>query len=132
MSRLLLVLIFAGAALSAQAQAQTQSPDPALSAGAWRVVEIEGAQAAHGETLRFTGQGIAGQSACNRFSAGLKQQGQAVEISPPVSTRMYCEGRMDDERRYLDALKAAQGYTLSGDTLSLKDADGRTRVKLSK
>jgi heat shock protein HslJ len=130
MPRLLLVVIFAGAALSAQAQ--TQSPDPALAAGPWRVVEIEGAQAAHGETLRFTGQGIAGQSACNRFSAGLKQQGQAVEISPPVSTRMYCEGRMDDERRYLDALKAAQGYSLSGDTLSLKDADGRTRVKLSK
>lgn len=130
MPRLLLVLIFVGAAVSAHAQ--TQSPDPALSAGPWRVVEIEGAQAAHGETLRFTGQGIAGQSACNRFSAGLKQQGQAVEISPPVSTRMYCEGRMDDERRYLDALKAAQGYTLSGDTLSLKDADGRTRVKLSK
>jgi hypothetical protein len=43
------------------------------------VVEIEGAQAAHRETLQFTGQGIACQSACNRFSAGFKQQGQAVE-----------------------------------------------------
>lgn len=132
MPHLLLMLILVSAALAPPSHAQTQSPDPAPPAGAWRVIEIEGAQAAHGETLQFTGQGIAGKSACNQFSAGFKQQGQAVEIGQPVSTRMYCEGRMDEERRYLDALKASQGYSLSGDTLTFKDSSGRERVKLSK
>jgi heat shock protein HslJ len=45
---------------------------------------------------------------------------------------MFCQGRMDAEKRYFDALHAVRGYALNGGALSLNAADGHTLLKLTK
>jgi heat shock protein HslJ len=121
-----------GLTATVMAAAHAQGVDPALTSATWHVVEVEGAQTTYAETLQFAEHRVAGKGACNRFSAGLKQAGQALEIGQPVATRIFCQGRMDAEKRYFDALHAARSYALNAATLSLNAADGHTLVKLTK
>lgn len=111
--------------------ALAQSLDPALTAP-WRVVEIEGAPAPFPQTLRFADGKVSGSGPCNRFSAGVQQAGQSLEIGQPVSTRMFCQGRMDAEKRYFNALHAVRSYALQDGALILSGADGRPLLKLAK
>ena len=112
--------------------AHAQGIDPALAAETWHVSEIGGTPAAFAETLQFGDHRVAGRSACNRFSAGVRQTGQKLEIGEPVATRMFCQGRMDEERRYFTALHAVSSYSLADGFLSLNDAGGKTLLKLKK
>ena len=122
---LLLAAIAAGPAAA-------QPLDPYLVSESWRVVEIAGIPAAHAETLQFRASAIGGKTACNWFRASLAASGQVLEVGKPTVTRMYCKDRMDDERRYLDALGAVRGYALAADTLSLLGDGGRVLLKLTR
>ncbi len=104
--------------------------DPALEAVTWHVVEIDGARASYAETLQFSDHRVSGKAACNRFSAGVKQTGQLLEIGQPVATRMFCQGRMDDERRYFEALHAVRSFVLADSGLVLNAVDGHALLKL--
>jgi heat shock protein HslJ len=112
--------------------AGAQALDPALTSPTWHVVEVEGERATHAETLQISDGRIAGKAACNRFAAGFKHTGSLVEIGQPVATRMFCQGRMEAEKRYLDALHATQSYVLGDGSLVLNAADGHAVVKLAK
>ena len=122
------VLLLAVAAVPVRAQ----GVDPALTGATWHVVEIEGVRPPNPQTLQFGDQRVTGQGPCNRFAAGFKQTGQSIEIGQPVATRMFCQARMEAEKRYFDALHAVRGYALEDSTLSLNAADGHTLVKLTK
>lgn len=112
--------------------ASAQTVDPALTATAWRVVEIAGAPMPNPVTLQFGSHSVSGRGPCNRYSAGFKQAGPSIEIGQPVPTRSFCQGRMDLEKQYFDALHAARTYAVSEAGLSLNGADGTALMKLAK
>jgi heat shock protein HslJ len=125
--------LIAGLSLcTAAPPARADDIDPALRANLWHAVTISGVATVHTETLEFDAHRVAGRAACNRFSAGLTQTGSALAIGHPVATRMYCQGRMDDEKAYFDALAAVHGYVLSDGTLALKASDGRVLITMKK
>lgn len=126
--RILLVLLTVVAA----APAAAQTFDPALAATTWRVIEVAGAPMPNPVTLQFGTHSISGRAPCNRYTAGFKQTGQAIDIGQPVPTRSFCQGRMETEKQYFDALHAARTYTLGEGTLSLNAADGSALIKLAK
>lgn len=128
MPRFVVLLLAAVVAAPACAQAV----DPALTSARWSVVEIAGAPAAHGETLQFAGAKVSGRGACNRFTGSARQAGPTLEIGELASTRMFCQGKMDAEQRYFEALRVVRSYTLTAGILSLAAADGRTVVVLGR
>jgi heat shock protein HslJ len=120
------------AAAIAEGTVHAQAVDPALAAETWHVFEIEGVQATFQETLQFAEHRVTGRSACNRFTAGLQQSAGTLEIGQPVATRMFCQGRMDEEQRYFNALHAARSYEMTDGLLSLHGSDGHPVLKLKK
>lgn len=129
--RALVLAVVAVGGIGAGCLAHAQSVDPALAAATWQVKEVDGTPAIHKETLVFAEHRVTGQGACNRFSAGLKQTGGTLEIGQPVAMRMFCQGRMDEEHAYFNALHAAKSYVLSEGTLMLNAGDGHALIKLS-
>ena len=89
----------------------------------WRLVDLSSAAALTdvAATLSFPEEGrIAGAGSCNRFFGSVKLTGDAMEIGGVGSTKMACpEPIMGQERKYLEALQAAQRYTIEGTTLSI-------------
>jgi heat shock protein HslJ len=70
---------------------------------------------------------LTGSAGCNNYSAGYTTDGANVTISPAIATMMFCEqpeGLMEQEAAYLAALETAATWSISGDTLELRTADG--------
>ena len=73
-------------------------------------------------TLAFDGERVSGKSACNRYSASIKDGEYAgnLQIGQSVSTRMACpEGLMKVEQRYLEALSQVTDFSFHGGGLVL-------------
>ena len=54
---------------------------------------------------------------------------QRIEV--PVSTKMYCEGLMDQESQYLYALTFAASYRIEAGRLILFNADGNIMAEFT-
>jgi len=70
---------------------------------------------------------LSGNAGCNDYSAGFEVDGESIAIGPAVATRKMCaepEGVMEQEAQYLAALGMAQVYTIEGDRLQLRTAEG--------
>ena len=60
---------------------------------------------------------LAGTAGCNSYSSGYETEGNAITISPSVSSQMFCaepEGIMEQETQYLTALQDAAVYKIDG------------------
>lgn len=83
-------------------------------------------------TLNFGADGIvSGNSGCNTYSGGYTSTDTTLKVEPLASTRMFCEspaGVMDQEALYQTALQNAATYDISGNTLTIRDADGAMQV----
>lgn len=81
--------------------------------------------------LRADGQ-LAGK-ACNSYRGGFEQDGDRWRIIGPIAaTRMICpepEGASEQESAFFAALERAAGFRISGDELTLTDAEGTTQAK---
>lgn len=74
---------------------------------------------------------VFGASGCNRYRGGWKQNGATIKLGPLAGTMMMCDpAKMDTERKFLQAMEAANTVTFdtTGAAL-LKAADGRV-IKL--
>lgn len=74
---------------------------------------------------------LSGTAGCNSYSTGYTLDGANISIGPAASTRMFCgepEGVMEQEAAYLAALETAATYSISGDSLELRTADGALAV----
>lgn len=73
-------------------------------------------------TAQMTGSEIAGSSGCNSYSASVQVSGGQIEVGDIVSTLMACaDPVMDQEQAYLETLKSAVSFEVSGDVLTLYD-----------
>lgn len=77
-------------------------------------------------TAVFDAEGrVGGSAGCNRYFAGYTVEGASIAIEPPASTRKMCaEAVMQQEQAYLAALPTAATFTIQGDELELRTADG--------
>jgi heat shock protein HslJ len=105
-------------------------PASLLQGAEWTVVEIGGAPLVAGSkvTLDFAQDGrVSGHASCNNFTGTYALSGEGLAISRVAGTRMTCDAAlMDQERRFLDALGAAQNFSIAADgALLLRTGDGR-------
>ena len=77
-------------------------------------------------TAEFSDEGrIAGSAGCNRYFGSYEQSEDALTISQVGSTRMACpEPLMNQEDRFLTALKTVARWERHGNRLDLLDAAG--------
>ncbi|MDI1480063.1 META domain-containing protein [Polyangium sp. y55x31] len=77
-------------------------------------------------TLQFQADGKAnGKAPCNWYFASYKVEGDRLSMSTIGSTRMFCEGVMEQESRYLGALEQANTFEIRGDELRIRYGNGR-------
>ena len=81
--------------------------------------------------LRDDGQ-LAGK-ACNSYRGGFEQEGDSWRVVGPIAaTRMACpgpDGASEQESAYFAALERVAHFRISGDELTLTDAQGTTQAK---
>jgi heat shock protein HslJ len=76
---------------------------------------------------------VAGSAGCNQYNATYTIDGDRITIGPAATTRRFCAepaGVMEQESQYLAALQSAATYTLRGNTLEFRTADGALAVTL--
>ncbi|MBV9788881.1 MAG: META domain-containing protein [Chloroflexi bacterium] len=77
-------------------------------------------------TLRLANGVARGTAGCNRYSGAYTTSEDKIAISQVISTKMACTatGVMEQETRFLNALGAAESWTIDGETLTLKYQGG--------
>ena len=84
-------------------------------------------------TATFDAQGnISGSAGCNSYRGTYIVDGTQLSIGPLATTRRACpEPVMQQENEFLAALGATSQYSIAGDRLTLRDADGSTQAVLT-
>lgn len=111
----------------------------ALSGTLWQAVSVNNGQQAvtsviSGTVLTATFQDdgtVSGSAGCNNFSGGYTVDGDQIAIGPLAMTMMFCaepEGVMEQETAFGAALESAATYSIQGDALELRTADGALAV----
>ena len=77
-------------------------------------------------TALFGEDGTLSGKACNNYSMGFTVDGETITIMQGISTMMACENpaEMAQEAAYLQMLPQAGTWSITGDTLELRTADG--------
>ncbi|MBP6016484.1 MAG: META domain-containing protein [Candidatus Promineofilum sp.] len=79
-------------------------------------------------TANFTEDGkLNGSAGCNNYMTSYTLDGQNITIEPPATTRKLCPepaGVMEQEAAFVTMLPQAATYSISGNTLELRTADG--------
>jgi len=108
-------------------------PEPTLEGFTWKVTAFNnGRHAVVGLvtgttlTLSFGNGTVRGSGGCNTFRAPYTSEGNRLSIGPAATTRKACgaEGVMEQERKFLAALKTSQTWTVESGTLDVHRADG--------
>jgi heat shock protein HslJ len=85
-------------------------------------------------TAHFGDDGrVTGSAGCNEYFASYEVRGESIRIALPGATRRFCaepEGIMDQEARFLEALRSAATFRLEGERLALRTPDGALAVTL--
>jgi heat shock protein HslJ len=77
---------------------------------------------------------VTGSAGCNRYFGSYNVTGNSIVTGSLGSTKMYCNGPgiMQQESSYLAALGRTAAYTISGNRLSLADANGTTLLSFTR
>ena len=109
-------------------------PEPTLEGVEWKVTGFNnGRQAVVSAvtgttlTLNFENGMVRGSSGCNTFRAPYTSDGNRLTIGAAATTRKMCagEGVMEQEQKFLAALKTAKVWTIESGTLDVHRADGQ-------
>jgi heat shock protein HslJ len=107
---------------------------PTLDGTRWQLVEMKGAKLPLHVliTLSFEKGQAGGSGPCNGYGSEYTQDGANLSFGQVVSTLMYCDGVMDYEVGYTDALGTVESFRLEGDLLRLLDESGSTVLVFGK
>jgi heat shock protein HslJ len=107
----------------------------ALSGTSWLAEEIDGRGVLEKvrSTLEFEGERVDGSAGCNRFSAPVVTNGNALHAGIAETTRVVCSPVvMGQELRFFAALAATTSYRIEDDSLRLMDLQGVTSMRLAR
>lgn len=130
-SAITLVLLISGCA------SVTPLPDGPIMDVTWQLVEVAGNAVGNGAngsraTLRLGSDSRAGGYAgCNQYGGEFSIDGSTISFGQLAMTRMYCEGFMDLERSFSQALDQTRGWRVADDHLELL-GDGRVLARLTR
>ncbi|WP_342595404.1 META domain-containing protein [Salinicola lusitanus] len=103
----------------------------------WKLMTLDGEPVPVADNQReahlvLDAQGrVAGSTGCNRLMGGYRMEGDTLTFSQLASTRMACPGEMATlEQGWLATLSETAHYSISGQSLVLKDAADRTLARL--
>jgi heat shock protein HslJ/uncharacterized lipoprotein NlpE involved in copper resistance len=105
----------------------------------WRPVEIDGRPVAlHPGTrephlvLAGDGNNVRGYAGCNNLAGGYALNGGALHFTRMAVTRRACigDGANALENSFLQAVEATAAWRITGESLELRDAAGRLRMRL--
>lgn len=74
-------------------------------------------------SIKFEGGKIDGHGGCNNVGGQYIHDGNSLQVSQLVSTKMYCEKAMKWEKMFLTQLEKSKTYTISGETLDINCGD---------
>lgn len=87
-------------------------------------------------TALFGADGIiTGNASCNEYFAIYSVNGDAIQVGKPGTTMRFCpepEGVMDQEFEYLNALESATTYSIEGNKLQMRSADGQLALIMTR
>ncbi|MBC7760111.1 MAG: META domain-containing protein [Phormidesmis sp. FL-bin-119] len=96
---------------------------PKLGESNWKLVAIEQKPVNFGDRafLKFDEKEhkVSGKAVCNSFSSDYEMSGQKITFSGIISTKMYCEGIMDDENQIITQFQKTNRYEVKSDKLYL-------------
>ena len=114
----ILICLFALTSCSA---IQPSADHPKLGETTWKLIAIEQRSVSYGDRafVKFDEKEnkISGKAACNSFSSEYEMAGQKIAFSDISSTKMYCEGIMDDENQIMTQLRSTNRYEVKSDML---------------
>ena len=93
---------------------------PTLADTEWRVTAIDGKPPVGEASLAFRPDRLVASAGCNRLGGTWREEAGELMVGPLMATRMFCEGKMEQERALSDLLGGEPAVTLSGDRLSLR------------
>lgn len=137
----LLLLLFMAAGCSApylKPDGGRPSPAPRLIGTTWRAVEILGRKASFfpGQKMDaylvlLDGGRLGGSTGCNNVNGAYSRNAARLSFSSVGITRMACSPDIiDQERRFLGAVRSTAAYEISGRRLILLDRGGRSVMEL--
>jgi len=102
----------------------------------WYAVELEG-QPAKTESVKAPHlvlsserNSVSGFSGCNTFRGIYERKDNELRFMALATTRMACGPAADGlEKRFLSAAQASDTQRISGNTLELRDVNGKTRAR---
>lgn len=77
---------------------------------------------------------LSGSAGCNQYIGSYTVDGNAIEIGQLGSTMRFCpepDGVMEQEQAFLAALQSAATFTIEGDALEMRTADGAIAVMMT-
>lgn len=112
----------------------TATPAPlALTGTKWRFTVIDGNRPVRPDAgLRFDADAIGANVGCNGMGGDYSIEGDTLVAGPIISTQMYCEGIMGQERAVSALLGGKPKLAMAGDRLTITGQDHRAvlvRVK---
>lgn len=109
--------------LSACATTTYASIPPQLAGTAWTFITIDGARPASSRaSLRFEGNRVSATAGCNGLGGTWRiDKGQLIG-GPYVSTMMFCDGLMEQERALAALLEEKPSVQRNGNRLTLTSA----------
>lgn len=75
---------------------------------------------------------VMGNAGCNRFSARYERNGNEIVFQQPVSTKMFCEGKMEREQEIMDLFSEIAEVKEQGNNLIFISKSGETLITIEK
>lgn len=126
----MLIRILPVALLALTACTTSSQATPPLNGSQWAFVTIDGAAPVSSKArLTIEANRIGANVGCNGMGGDLKIEGGRLISSGIVSTMMFCDGIMEQERAVADLLGASPRYTIGGDRLVLESAKHRAELR---
>ena len=98
-----------------------------LGGSQWKLISIDGSPMSLGDNAILTfdekENKINGVAACNKFSADYEMLRKALKFGSIISTKMYCEGKMDEENKIISNLQNVTRYEVKANMLYLYSQD---------
>jgi len=95
---------------------------PKLADTEWRFTAIDGAAPAGEATLSFQGDRLSASAGCNRMAGTWHSEGGKLFAGPLAATRMFCEGKMEQEHAVSALLGGAPQITETNGQMTLTSA----------
>lgn len=110
--------------------ATAKGAQPSLTPGEWQFVSIDGQKPVSGKTSLTIAPGRIGANVgCNGMGGELRIEGSRLVAGPLISTMMYCDGVMEQERAVSELLGAGPEFRFENGRLLLSGGKHSAELK---